>query len=128
MSARALHNPQALQLLDRVESVVRETSRDAWWEGPTFRSPCGTKHCVLSHVADRLGMDVMEEFESVWSTSYVIGGKVNDRPSDLYPQDHPKDRVLAFLANLRSGVELDTQTSMDWEAAMHSRAVGGGDV
>lgn len=103
---------QALALLDRVESMIKATSPESWWEGPTFRSPCGTKHCVLSHIAEQFGMDVMDEFESTWSTSYVIGAAVNDRPSDRYPQSHPKDRVLAFLANLRSGAELDTQSSM----------------
>lgn len=110
---------QALALLDRVEAMLRETDRDSWWEGPTFRSPCGTKHCVLSHIAEQFGMDVMDEFESTWSTSYVIGAAVNDRPSDRYPQKHPKDRVLAFLANLRSGVEVDTQSSMDECAALN---------
>ncbi|PZU04707.1 MAG: hypothetical protein DI630_00910 [Gordonia sp. (in: high G+C Gram-positive bacteria)] len=106
-------NPEALHLLDRVEQVIRDTAPESWWEGPTFRSPCGTKHCVLSHVADKLGMDAMEEFEGMWSTSYVIGAEVNDKPSDRYPQAHPKDRVLAYLANLRSGLEEDVLTYMD---------------
>lgn len=104
---------EALRLLDQVETVIANTSPDSWWEGPTFRSPCGTKHCVLSHVAEQLGMDAMEEFEGLWSTSYVIGAEVNDKPSDRYPQAHPKDRVLAYLSNLRSGVEEDVLTYMD---------------
>lgn len=113
----AYRNPESLRLLDQVEAVLVATDRDSWWEGPTFRSPCQTKHCALSHVADQLGMEVMEMFESAWSTSYVIGAMVNDKPSSRYPQQHPKDRVLAFLVNLRSGVELDTQTSMEIEAS-----------
>ena len=109
----AFKDPVALRLLDRVETVVRATSLDSWWEGPTFRSPCGTKHCVLSHVADQLGFEVMEQFEAQWSTSYVIGAGVNDAPSKAYPQAHPKDRVLSYLRNLRTGVEEDVLTSMD---------------
>lgn len=106
-------DPDALQLLDQVETVVRATSPESWWEGPTFRSPCGTKHCVLSHVADQLGTDAMERFEMLWSTSYIIGAEVNDKPSDRYPQEHPKDRVLAYLANLRTGAEEDVVTYME---------------
>ncbi len=109
----SLDDPAALALLDRVETLLTATDPDSWWEGPTFRSPCGTKHCVLSHIAEHLGMDAMEQFENYWSTSYVIGGAVNDHPSERYPQAHPKDRVLAFIANLRTGVELDTWASMD---------------
>lgn len=106
----------ALQLLDKVEAMIAATDPDSWWEGPTFRSPCGTKHCVLSHIADQLGMEAMEAFEDLWSTSYVIGAAVNDKPSDRYPQSHPKDRVLSFLANLRSGVELRTWEGMERDA------------
>ncbi|ADK69031.2 MULTISPECIES: hypothetical protein [Mycobacteriales] len=109
----AFKDPVALRLLDRVETVVRATSPDSWWEGPTFRSPCGTKHCVLSHVAEQLGIETMEQFEAHWSTSYVIGAEVNDTPSKRYPHGHPKDRVLAYLENLRTGVEEDVLTSMD---------------
>lgn len=112
--------PQAMDLLDRVEAMLRETSPESWWEGPTFRSPCGTKHCVLSHIAEQFGMEVMEEFENAWSTSYVIGAAVNDKPSEKYPQSHPKDRVLAYIANLRSGVELDTWSGIDAQIAAES--------
>jgi len=109
----SLDDPAAIALLDRVETLLTATSPDSWWEGPTFRSPCGTKHCVLSHIADQLGMDAMDAFENYWSTSYVIGAAVDDQPSDRYPQAHPKDRVLAYIANLRTGIELDTWTSID---------------
>ena len=55
----------------------------------------------------------MEQFEALWSSSYVIGAEVNDAPSKRYPHAHPKDRVLAYLENLRTGVEEDVLTSMD---------------
>jgi hypothetical protein len=112
-------NPEALELLDEVIEMIRGTYDDTWWEGPTFRSPCGTKHCVLSHIAEHMGMDAMERFEDTWSTSYRIGADVNDQQSERYPQLHPKERVLAFLDNLRTGVEDDVQTSM-WKSYMQS--------
>lgn len=118
MSAyRAIDDPDAIALLDRVIRVCESSDPDSWWEGPTFRSPCGTKHCVLSHVAEQLGMDVMEQFECTWSTSYVIGGAVNDKATDKYPQSHPKGRVLAYLHNLRTGKELSVIESMDAQLA-----------
>ncbi|OZE35670.1 MULTISPECIES: hypothetical protein [unclassified Rhodococcus (in: high G+C Gram-positive bacteria)] len=113
MSAALASDAEAMKLLADVTELVRATDPDSWWEGPTFRSPCQTKHCVLSHVADVLGMDAMDQFESTWSSSYVIGAGVNDKPTEKYPQSHPKDRVLAFLENLRTGAEEDVVTGMD---------------
>lgn len=110
--------PDSLAFLDTVIALIDATDRDAWWEGPTFRSPCQTKHCVLSHVADQLGMDAMDRFQNEWSTSYVIGAAINDKPSVRYPQPHPKDRVAAYLRNLRNGTEMDVQVST-YETFMH---------
>lgn len=105
-------DPASVALLDLVVGVIEGTDPDTWWAGPTFSSPCGTRHCVLAHVFYLLGDQVLDTFENVWSTSYVIGAGVNDQASDEYPQLHPKDRVLAFLADLRAGRALDTDTSM----------------
>lgn len=107
----AFLNEKALRLLDRVEQVVRQADPDSWWEGPTFSSPDGTCHCVLAHVFHTLGPDALEEFENIWSTSYVIGAKVNDTPSKSYPQDHPAQRVLAYLDDLRNGRTQDIEIS-----------------
>lgn len=112
-------DPEAMALLERVTRLIAQTSRDDWWEGPTFRSPCGTKHCVLSHVAEAFGTQVMEEFEATWSSSYVIGFRVNDKPTARYPQRHPKDRVMAYLHNLATGEEPDLHESM-WRDYQHS--------
>lgn len=106
-------NPEALALLDEVCDYLDATDRDSWWEGPTFRSPCGTKHCVLSHVFEQMGERGFENFEYHWSTSYVIGARVNDTASPDYPQSHPKDRVMAYLNDLRQGFTLDTESSIE---------------
>ncbi len=110
--------PDSLAFLDTVIALIDATDRDAWWEGPTFRSPCQTKHCVLSHVAEQLGMAAMDRFQNEWSTSYVIGAQINDKPSEQYPQAHPKDRVAAYLQNLRNGTEKDVQVST-YETFIH---------
>ncbi|MCZ4505898.1 hypothetical protein O4273_24005 [Rhodococcus ruber] len=113
----AHEDPEKVAFLDKCIAMLRETDPDTWWEGPTFRSTDGQKHCALSHIADRFGMEALERFEAEWSTSYVIGALVNDEPSNKYPHDHPKDRVLAYLDALRVGTEVDVETSM-WRQFM----------
>jgi hypothetical protein len=89
------------------------TDPDTWWEGPTFRSPCGTRHCVLSHVAEKWGPSAWSEFEALYSTSYAIGATVNDRPTEAYPQPHPRERVVAYLQAMLAGHEQTTSESME---------------
>lgn len=110
--------PERLAFLDNVIELLAATDPESWWPGPTYRSPDGTRHCCLSHIFEAFGSDGMDRFESQWSTVHVIG-RVNDGKHDDYPQHHPKDRVLAFLANLRSGVEEDTEWGMEMEARFH---------
>lgn len=106
---------KALPPLVEVIAYLDGTDPNTWWAGPTFRSPCGTRHCVLSHVEARWGMTAFDEFESTYATSYRIGSFVNDKPTDAYPQTHPKDRVLAFLRAMLVGDEMTTMESMEAE-------------
>lgn len=110
--------PEALEVhgslppLVDVIAFLESTDPDSWWAGPTFRSPDETQHCVLSHIFERYGPEAMRTFEEVWSTSYVIGA-VNDGKYPSYPQEHPKDRSLAFLHALAVGTEQTTVESMN---------------
>lgn len=101
-----------LDLLDEVIAYLEGTEEESWWPGPTYRSPCGTQHCALSHVEARWDMETMGEFESTWSNSYVIGS-VNDGGNRYYRQATPKARCLAYLHALRRGDEPDMTTSME---------------
>jgi hypothetical protein len=103
--------------LPDIVAFLESTSRESWWAGPTFRSPCGTRHCVLAHIERRWGAAGMDEFEATYSTSYVIGAAVNDCASDRYPQEHPKGRCVAFLRAMLAGEELTTVESMERCAA-----------
>lgn len=102
-----------LPSLNDIITMLRKTDPDSWWAGPTFRSPCGTKHCVLSHVYEAYGEEGFYEFQERFDTSYHIGGAINDAPSERYPQPHPKDRVIAYLEAMERGEELTTYESMD---------------
>jgi hypothetical protein len=110
--------------LPEIITWLESTPDDSWWEGPTFRSPCGTKHCVLSHIHRRWGGNGMDEFEERYSTSYMIGLRVNDGPSEAYPQGHPKDRALAYLRAMEAGRELTTHQSMDRQAGLDTDSEG----
>lgn len=103
------HLPPLRDIID----ALAETDPDTWWEGPTFRSECQTKHCVLSHIYEMYGAAGFEEFEDAYSTSFYIGYMINDRVSDEYPQTHPKDRVLAYLEAMLRGDEYTTWESVE---------------
>jgi hypothetical protein len=104
--------PGMLEYLDDVRVLLATASRDSWWPGPTYPSPDGMRHCCLSHIHTAMGPAAMDRFEAQWSSVHVIG-TVNDGTHPDYPQDHPRERVLAFLDDLRSGVVADTRTSME---------------
>lgn len=114
--------PGHIEQLDQAIAYLETTDPGSWWGGPTYRSPDGTQHCALSHIAEHLGMEGMETFENVWSTSYVIGA-VNDGKHPEYQQATPKERCLAYLNRLRNGAEKDVMTSMldDYYALKETR-------
>jgi hypothetical protein len=99
--------------LDAIIDFLGGTDPATWWAGPTFRSPDQTQHCVLSHVFERWGAEGMNEFEERYSTCFVIGGAVNDRVSEKYPQPHPRERVIAYLRAMQRGAELTVYESLD---------------
>lgn len=104
--------PSLAEIIDFLDA----TTPESWWAGPTFRSECETKHCVLSHIFEEWGSAGFDEFEDRYSTSYFIGGAINDKPSEAYPQPHPKDRVVAYLRAMLAGTEMTTHESMEWSA------------
>lgn len=110
-----VEDSSVLPPLAQIVEHLAATDPESWWTGPTFRSPCGTRHCVLAHIEAEWGTAGFDEFESRYATSYVIGATVNDAPSDRYPQAHPKDRVIAFLHAMGRGEEPTTPESMEAE-------------
>lgn len=103
-----------LDLLDDAIGVLAETDPATWWAGPTYRSPCGTKHCALAHLEAAWGIEAMERFEATWSTSYVIGA-INDGDDPAYPGPDPKTRCMAYLEDLRSRAQPATTEALEME-------------
>jgi len=117
--------------LDDVISYM-EATPDESWNVDTVRSSDGARNCFFGHLFN-MGKDEDESndiwrwFESYWSTTYVIY-RINDGSHERYPEETAKQRVIAYLKNLRSGVELDTMASMEEDYQNSLRIHGRSDI
>jgi hypothetical protein len=123
--------------LDDIITMVEETSEESW-QTEVVRSADGTRNCFFGHLhalgvtlaadvsaealprstrpditpGDYIGSRLWDWFESAWATTYAIY-PVNDGTNPAYPQQTPRQRVLAYLRALHSGMELTTEESLD---------------
>lgn len=94
--------------LDTVIAYMEATEEDAW-NLDTVRSKDGAKNCFFGHL---FNMSPDEDranalwglFEDLYATTFMVYG-INDAPGARYPQDTPKQRVIAYLRDLASGKE-----------------------
>lgn len=131
--------------IDDIIAMVDATP-DSAWNLDTVRSADGSRNCFFGHLfafGERLADDdpdlqalshprltgsevvanaLWEWFEECWATTYAVY-PVNDGSDPGYPQGTPRERVLVFLHDLRSGKRLRTREAMEAEAAGH-RACG----
>lgn len=91
----ATRNPLSL---DRVISFLERT-KDEKWCTKVVRTEDG-KGCVMSHIFDMGGNYFWEMFECMYATTYMIY-PVNDGESPKYQQSTPKERVIAYLKDMR---------------------------
>lgn len=100
-------------------SYLEKTSPDEW-QVDTVRSVGNTKNCVMGHLVNwYYGKDwqgsvspVWDWFEEMWATTYMIY-PVNDGGNPKYKQPTARERVIAYLKDLRDGKE---KTSVQlWE-------------
>ena len=120
-------------IIDRLDAIP-----DSRWRVGTVRGagPDGTTtNCVMGHLFDLGGGDELVQlpgfrpstgggllwswFEECWATTYRIY-PVNDGEDPRYRQSTPRERVVAFLRDLRDGLELTTYASMDAESDWRS--------
>lgn len=95
-----------LQNLDSVIAYMESTD-EAAWRVEAVRSADGTTNCFFGHLfamggEDRRGSQLWGLFEEIWATTYMIY-PVNDGRNPDYSQATPKQRVLAYLRDLRDG-------------------------
>lgn len=111
-----------LETLDPVIAYMEATAEDSW-NLDTVRSKDGTRNCFFGHLfnmapdEDRANA-LWGMFEDLWSTTYRIF-PINDGTNPSYPQETPKQRILAYLRALQAGDELTTEQSMETCYQLH---------
>lgn len=111
-----------LKDLDSVIAYMDATEEDTW-RVDTVRSADGTTNCFFGHLFNMGGNDargsaLWDGFENLWSTTYTVY-PINDGTHQGYQQTTPKQRVLAYLHDLNTGLAKTTQQRMEEEYAYH---------
>lgn len=102
--------------LDTVIAYMEATDEDAW-NLDTVRSKDGTRNCFFGHLFNMSPDEARANalwamFEDLYSTTYRIY-PINDGSDPRYPQETPKQRILAYLRALAAGEEMTTEQSME---------------
>lgn len=106
--------------IDIIISYMQDTKDDDWCLD-VVRSESGDKNCFFGHLFN-MGSDEKESnalwdaFEHEWATTYMIY-PINDGSDPKYQQDTPKERVLAYLRDLR---DKKTKCTRDYMKEMES--------
>lgn len=100
------YNPLSL---DRIIKYLENTKPESWCED-VVKTKDG-KNCVKGHIFDMGGNFFMDTFESLYATDFMIY-PVNDGKNENYQQPTPKERVIAYLKNMKEGKE---KTTLDYD-------------
>jgi hypothetical protein len=95
-----------LENLDAIIAHMEATTEDSW-QVDTVRSKDGSTNCFFGHLFamapdDEHGSELWHGFENLWGSTYVVY-PINDGTNPRYPQTTPKQRILAYLRDLRDG-------------------------
>lgn len=91
---------QEFYSLDRIITYLEQTDEDNWCTD-YVRTKDG-KNCLFGHLFDLGGSKLMNWFDGVIATSYMVY-LVNDGKNDNYRQETPKQRCIAYLNDLKRG-------------------------
>lgn len=101
--------------LERIIAYMERTKEEDWLLDKV-RSKDGTKHCFFSHLFNMGGGYFWEMFEEMYATEYMLY-PVNDCKNEKYQQPTSKERVIAYLKDLRDGKQQTTHQMMEEEYA-----------
>lgn len=112
---------EEFQHLFNINSIISymETTDAGRWTSDVCRTQDG-KNCFLGHLYEYAGGDennkvangIIDWFESAYATTYMFF-PINDGKHPDYPQKTQKDRIIAYLKNLRDGKEQTTCQIME---------------
>ena len=98
--------------LDEVIQYLEQTPEDSWCTD-VVRTEVG-KNCVYGHLHAFGGNPLCDIFEEAIATTYMLY-PVNDGEHPDYKQPTPKQRILAYIRDLKSGKQKTTQVLMKEE-------------
>ena len=117
--------------LDDLISYLETTTTEAWCVDVVRVEAEGshrTQNCVFGHIfdwgqlrgdgSDRDGNAAWEWFEELWSSTFAAY-PVNDGKIAYYQQPTARERSIAYLRDLRSGIVPSTYESMYWDYYGH---------
>ena len=106
---------EVIQKLTDMEPFIEylKNTKDEDWQTDKVRS--GNKNCVMGHLVDwyygkgfqGVISPVWDIFEEMWATTYMVY-PVNDGQNPKYKQETPKERIVAYLEDLKNGKEKRT--------------------
>ena len=107
--------------LDQIIAYMEGTSEESWCTD-VVKTKDGS-NCFYGHLfdfgeGDEGGSRLMDLFEETYATVFMLY-PVNDGQDPKYPQATAKQRVLAYLCDLRDGKSKTTQELMAEEAASY---------
>jgi len=105
-NATESYNPFSLE---NIISYMERTDADKWAIN-VVRT--GEKNCFFGHLFNFAGSLLWDLFEESYATTFMIY-PVNDGKNPLYQQPTAKERVIAYLKDLRDGKAQTTQDIFD---------------
>lgn len=115
-----------MKSIQEIIDYMEATSEDSWGVD-VVRSKDGSKNCFFGHLFN-MGKDQEESnelwglFEELYATTYMIY-PVNDGENPYYQQATPKQRVIAYLKDLRDGKAMTTYEVMETEMNLYAKHV-----
>jgi hypothetical protein len=96
-----------------LDAIIRhmEGTKPEEWATDVVRT-AGGENCFFGHLFNYGGNLLWGMFEELYATEYMIY-PVNDGTNKKYPQATAKERVLAYLKDLRDGKAKTTRQLMD---------------
>jgi hypothetical protein len=110
---------QLVQLQFDINDTIAymEATSEESWTTDVVRSADGSANCFFGHLFASAGGDearanrMWDEFEWRWASTYMLY-PVNDGTDSRYQQTSPKQRVLAYLRDLR---DHRVKSSLDYD-------------
>ena len=113
--------------LDNIIKYLEGTKPEDWCLD-VVRTKDNAQNCLLGHLHNYGGGDqgkggfICAMFEEFYATTYMFY-PVNDGEHSGYPQATAKDRVIAYLTDIKDGKQLSTGQLFEQEAKQYEESI-----